>query len=98
MDEEQNNQTTSAPNERKGFNITSMILGIISILAFCWWYVSIPAGIIAIIFSIAGKNDAGRGMGVAGLVCGIIGLVLCVVIYVLAIIGVATLGAAASAM
>lgn len=97
MDEEQNNQTTSTPtNERKGFNITSMILGIIAILTFCWWYVSIPAGIIAIIFSIAGKNDAGRGMGVAGLICGIIGLVLCIVIYVLAIIGIAALGSAAT--
>lgn len=98
MEEENNEQTTSAPtNERKGFNITSMILGIISILTFCWWYVSIPSGIIAIIFSIAGKKDAGRGMGVAGLVCGIIGLVFCIALYVLAIMGLAALGTAGAA-
>lgn len=95
--EEENNQETQVTNERKGFNITSMILGIISILSFCWWYVSIPSGIIAIIFSVAGKKDAGRGMGVAGLVCGIIGLVLCIALYVLAIMGLAALGSAGAA-
>ena len=79
--EEENNQETQVTNERKGFNITSMILGIISILSFCWWYVSIPSGII----------------GVAGLVCGIIGLVLCIALYVLAIMGLAALGSAGAA-
>lgn len=101
MDEEEkkveevttNNSTTETTVERKGFNITSLVLGIISIICFCWWYVAIPSGIIAIIFSIAGKNDAGRGMGVAGMVLGIIGLVLCVTIYLLAILGIAALGA-----
>lgn len=99
MDEEEkkeevitDNTTNSVPpEERKGFNITSMVLGIISVLCFCWWYVSLPCGIIAIIFSIAGKNYGGRGMGVAGMVLGIIGLVLCVAIYILAILGVAAL-------
>lgn len=100
MEEEQNNQetttTTTQTNERKGFNITSMILGIVSVLCFCWWYISVPTGIIAIIFSIAGKKDAGRGMGIAGLVLGIIGLVLCILLYILAIMGLAALGAASS--
>lgn len=84
MDEEQNVQPEQTPNpapnpapvEKKGFNITSMILGIIAIVCFCWWYISLPCAIIAIIFSIAGKKEAGRGMGVAGLVLGIISLVL----------------------
>lgn len=62
--------------ERKGFNITALILGIISLISFCAWYVSLPSGIIAIIFSIAGKKDAGRGMGIAGMVMGIIGIIL----------------------
>jgi len=80
MDEENKvevNETTNAPvNERKGFNITSMILGIISVVCFCWWYVSVPCAIIAIIFSVAGKKDAGKGMGTAGMILGIIALVL----------------------
>lgn len=99
MDEEEKKvektttETTNTSGERKGFNITSLVLGIISVLCFCWWYVAIPSGIIAIIFSVAGKKDAGRGMGTAGLVLGIIGLVLCVAIYLLAILGIAALGA-----
>jgi len=66
------------PEERKGFNITSMVLGIIATLFFCVWYVSLPCGIIAIIFSVAGKNYGGRGMGVAGMIMGIIGLIIAV--------------------
>lgn len=103
MDEEKNNENqdpiTSSTNtvERKGFNITSLVLGIISVITMCWcWYASVPAGIIAIIFSVAGKNDAGRGMGVAGLVLGIIGLVITVAFLILAAIGIAALGTAAS--
>ncbi len=99
MDEEEkkeeviteNTTNNVAPEERKGFNITSLVLGIISVVCFCWWYVSLPCGIIAIIFSIAGKNYGGRGMGIAGMVLGIIGLVLCLAIYILAILGVAAL-------
>ena len=86
-----NNNVTKV--EKKGFNITSMILGIISIVLFCLWYVSIPCAIIAIIFSIAGKKDAGRGMGVAGLVLGIIALVLWLVLLILTILGVAAFSA-----
>ena len=78
MDEENNvevKETVEKPKtERKGFNITSMILGIIALVCCCWWYVAIPCSIIAIIFAIAGKHDAGKGMGTAGLVLGIVAL------------------------
>lgn len=91
MDEENKvevNETSEAPvNERKGFNITSMILGIIAVVCVCWWYVSIPCSIIAIIFAIAGKHDAGKGMGTAGLILGIVALAL----YVLMVLGVGSL-------
>ena len=91
MDEENKvevTETASAPKtERKGFNITSMILGIIAVACSCWWYISIPCSIIAIIFAVAGKKDAGKGMGTAGLVLGIVALAL----YVLMLIGVGSL-------
>ena len=99
MDEEQNNVvdtnssnvSNSIPTERKGFNVTSLILGIISVVTFYCWYAAVPSGIMAIIFSVAGKKDAGRGMGTAGMVLGIIGLVLCILIYALLVLGVAVL-------
>lgn len=74
--EEPIKNSTETTTERKGFNITALILGIISLVSFCAWYISLPTGIIAIIFSIAGRKDAGRGMGVAGMVMGIIGVIL----------------------
>ena len=97
MDEEQNNVvdtnsnnvSNSIPTERKGFNVTSLILGIISVVTFYCWYAAVPSGIMAIIFSVAGKKDAGRGMGTAGMVLGIIGLVLCILIYALLVLGIA---------
>ena len=82
MDEEEKKvveepiKNSTETTERKGFNVTSLILGIISLVSFCAWYISLPTGIIAIIFSIAGRKDAGRGMGVAGMVMGIIGVIL----------------------
>lgn len=95
MNEEENNvgtTTNNTPSERKGFNITSLVLGIISIVGFCFWYVSIPTSIIAIIFSVAGRKDAGRGMGIAGMVLGIIALALWIILLVLAAFGLAAYG------
>ena len=99
MDEEKNNEqevvntntnantntTAEINSEKKGFNITSMILGIVSIVFLWVWSVSLPCSIMAIIFSVAGKHNGGRGMGVAGLVLGIIALVLLIVIFIFAI-------------
>ncbi len=99
--EEENNQTTETTqtsqesvNKRNGFNITSMILGIIAVLFLCIWYISIPCSIIAIIFSIAGKNDDGRGMGIAGLVLGIVALALYVLLIVLGVAAITGLSTA----
>ena len=58
--------------EKKGMSIASMVLGIISVVLFCIWYLSIPCSILAIIFGILGKKKGGQGMATAGLVLGII--------------------------
>lgn len=105
MDEEQNNvqevASTNVTNstqatEKKGYNVTSLILGIISVITFYCWYATLPAGIMAIIFSVAGKKDAGNGMGVAGMILGIIGIVLCVLTYAFMVLGLAALFAYAA--
>ena len=95
MDEENKvelNETASVPKvERKGFNITSMILGIISLAFLFVWYVSVPCAIIAIIFAVAGKKDAGKGMGTTGMVLGIIslGLLLLIILGIGSLLGLA---------
>lgn len=66
----------------KGLAIASMVLGIIAVVLFCFAYVSIPCGIIAIILggiSIATKKP-GKGMAVAGLVCGLLGIIIYVIL------------------
>lgn len=69
--------------ERKGFCITAMVLGIIALVFFCIWYISIPCAILAIIFGILGIKTIHKGMAIAGLVTGIIGLVIWAILIVL---------------
>lgn len=68
--------------DRKGFAITSMVLGIISLVLFCIWYISVPCSILAIIFAILSLKSSKKGMAIAGLTTGIIGFILMVLIYI----------------
>lgn len=66
--------------------IASLPLGIISIILNLFWYISLPTGIIAIIFGTKTIRKFGSKIGKAGLVTGIIGVSLCVFAYISAII------------
>ena len=63
-------------------HIVSLVLGIISTLSTLFWYISLPSGIIAIIFGAKSYKKYGKKMGMAGLVTGIVGVSLCLFIYV----------------
>lgn len=76
--------------ESKGMSVAALVLGIVSLVLLCIWYVSIPSAILAIIFGILGRKKGGKGMGTAGLVLGIISVVLMVIFYLLVLAGVAT--------
>ena len=69
--------------EKKGFCIASMVLGIVALVFFCIWYVSIPCAILAIIFGILGIKTVHKGMAIAGLVTGAIGLVISTITIIL---------------
>lgn len=80
MDENMQNNIPGG-SQSKGLAIASMVLGIIALVFFCFVYVSIPCGIIALILggvSIATKKP-GKGMAIAGLVCGILAIVIYVI-------------------
>ena len=79
-------------NEKKGMSIAALVLGIVSLVLFCYTYVSLPCAILAIIFGIVGKKKGGKGMAKAGLIMGIIALALVVLFWVLALAGFAALG------
>lgn len=63
-------------NNKKGLSITSMILGIVSIVWSFNFLISVSCGVLAIIFGLKGKKMGGKGMAKAGFITGIIGLSL----------------------
>ncbi|MCI8384665.1 MAG: DUF4190 domain-containing protein [Clostridia bacterium] len=89
--EETNTKVIQEPKkDKKGFCIASMVLGIVSLVFFCAWYISIPCAILAIIFGILGIKTPTKGMAIAGLVTGSIGFVVSIAIIIfLVIFGVA---------
>lgn len=93
MDEENLTQdTNNTPvEEKKGISIASLVLGIVSLVLLCFWYISLPCAIVAIVLGIIGRKKGGKGMGTTGIVLGAIALVIVVVILILAAVGVSML-------
>ncbi|MDP1661096.1 MAG: hypothetical protein Q8L55_04195 [Phycisphaerales bacterium] len=83
------------PPPQSNAAVASMVLGIVSCVTFCMCYgvVTIPCGILAIVFARQAGTDiaAGRaapasaGMARAGRVCGIVGLCITVVYHIILI-------------
>ena len=71
-----------------GWSIAAFVLGIVGLLTFCFWKVSIPCNLLAIGLGIAGIRAArtgqrqGEGLAIAGLSLGVLGLLLGIVILV----------------
>ncbi len=63
-------------NKKKSsaMSISSLVLGIISIVTALFWYITLPTGILAIVFGAKTGNKVEGKTGKAGLVTGIIGL------------------------
>ncbi|MFD7893932.1 DUF4190 domain-containing protein [Streptomyces sp. NPDC059743] len=70
------------PSPANGMGITSMVLGIIAVVTFCFWGVGIIVGVLALIFGIIGRRKAQRGeatnggMALAGIILGSIGALI----------------------
>lgn len=67
-----------------GLSIAAITLGIISIIFFIFLYVSIPTGVLAIVYG------AKLAKGKAGIVTGIVGISLCITLHVTMIVLFAT--------
>lgn len=57
-----------------GYGIAALVLGIISVLFVCFWFLAYPTGILAIIFGYLGMKTQSRQMALAGFICGIVGI------------------------
>ena len=84
--EEKEEKKTNQVKDRKGLAIASMVLGIIALVFFWLWCISIPCGILSIIFGILAIKSTGKGMAIAGLITGSIGLILSILIFISIII------------
>ena len=89
------NQGPAVP-DRKGMAVASLVLGIISVVLFCVWYLSLPCAVVGLILGILSLKSSGRGMAIAGLVLSIIAIAIFVVMLILAAIGLSILNDAAS--
>ncbi len=83
------------PPATNGQAVASLVLGLVSLVLMCVWYIALPCGILAIVFGVLGRGSAKRGaprggMATAGLILGILGVVipLMLVLGVLALIGI----------
>lgn len=75
------NTENQIENKISGFTIASLVLGIVSLVLWCVWFVSIPCSILALIFGIIGVKKKGKGMAIAGIVTGAISLAIWVVLF-----------------
>ena len=63
-----------------GFQVASLIVGILSIVCCCWGLFSIILAVAGIILAIVGNKRCKHGVGTGGLACSIIGLVLALIL------------------
>ena len=70
------------PTKINGFNIASLVLGIVSIALWCLWIISIPCSILALIFGILGIRKEGKGLAIAGITTGSISLAIWFLLFV----------------
>ena len=79
--------TSKSTFSPSGFAIASLVLGILSLVCCCFWYVSGIFAVLGLIFSIIvlAKHKPGRGMAIAGLICSAIGLIIAVIMGIMVI-------------
>lgn len=67
--------------KKSSFSVASLTLGIISIISALFWYITLPTGILAIVFGRKAISKVGSKLGKAGFILGIVGLSLFAFIY-----------------
>ncbi|MGI9456034.1 MAG: DUF4190 domain-containing protein [Aeoliella sp.] len=80
-------QGMESAEKSAGLAIASMVLGIVSLVLFCLWYVSVPCAIIAVVLGLVARGKVkdgtggGGGMAMAGIVCGAIAILLVLLLF-----------------
>lgn len=71
--------------QSSGMSITSMVLGIFSIVLSFIWFLAWPLAIAALVLGFIGRSKGGNGMAIAGIITGIVGLVISILIIILVV-------------
>jgi hypothetical protein len=84
----QDSKSQQANGGGVAFGVTSLTTGVVAFLSGWIFFISIPVGIVAIVFGALGlKKPASRGLAIAGLVSGIVGAAFGIGLLALALIG-----------
>ncbi len=73
--------------------VVAFVLGVLSVVSFCFWFSSVPLGIAAIVCGLAGGRSSQRGLAKAGIICGAVGIALTVIIVMIFALGILVSGA-----
>lgn len=72
----------------KGMAIAALVVGIVSVALCLYWFISIPAGIVAVVLGVIARGRGiGAGMALAGIITGALGFVFGLVILILSFAG-----------
>ena len=76
-------------NQTSVFAIISLVTGILSILCCCSRWICVILAVSAIVLGILSMNkeESGRGMAIAGIICGGVGLVLGIIVIIIGAVG-----------
>lgn len=92
----------AAKKESSGLAIASMVVGILTLVLFCWWAIGFGfiMAVVAIVLGIISlkKKAGGKGMAIAGIVTGGVSVVWNGIVTIMFIIGLMMLGAASSSL
>jgi hypothetical protein len=86
------------PGKPQGMAIASMVLGVVGLLSFCNWRISIPCAVLAIVLGFVAKGKiksgeaGGDGMVKAGIILGFVSVALSLIVTLLFIAGVSFIG------
>ncbi len=84
-----NVNNTQTAEKTSGLCIAALVLGIVSLVLWCFWFISVPCAILAFILGLVGLKKPGKGMAIAGVVTGLITAVtwLITFIYLAVVVG-----------
>ncbi len=77
-------------SEKKGFAITSMVLGIVALLLAVLWFISPILAITGLVFGIIAltKKQAGKGMAIAGVILSSVAILVSMIVFTLFVIAI----------